>query len=61
MRSDLTKTEVLLFRQLITDRREDRFRRAGKAAGEMNLNLLRSCVDEIERLEGLKGKMNAEG
>lgn len=58
MRPDLTKTEVLLLRQLITDRREDRFRRAQKAAADMDNRLLKGCVEEIERLDELKEKLD---
>ena len=58
MRPDLTKTEVLLLRQLITDRREDRFRRAQKAASDMDNGVLSGCVDEIQRLDALKEKLN---
>lgn len=58
MRPDLTKTEVLLLRQLITDRREERFRRAEKAASDMDNGVLKGCVDEIERLDALKEKLD---
>ena len=58
MRPDLTKTEVLLLRQLITDRREDRFRRAEKAASDMDNGVLSGCVEEIQRLDALKEKLN---
>ena len=58
MRPDLTKTEVLLLRQLITDRREERFRRAEKAASDMDNRLLKGCVEEIERLDELKEKLD---
>lgn len=58
MKPDLTKTEVLLLRQLITDRREDRFRRAEKAASDMDNGVLKGCVDEIERLDALKEKLD---
>ena len=61
MKPDLTKTEVLLLRQLITDRMENRFRTAEKASAEMNLKTLRGCADEIDRLEGLKEKLKDDG
>ena len=60
MRPDLTKTEVLLLRQLITDRVENRFRTAEKAAADMDRKTLRGCVDEIEELEALREKVKNE-
>ena len=58
MKPDLTKTEVLLLRQLITDRREERFRRAEKAASDMDNGVLSGCVEEIQRLDALKEKLD---
>ena len=54
---EFTTEEVLLIRQLISDRIENRFRMAEKASAEMNLKTLKGCTDEIGRLESLKERM----
>ena len=60
MKIDLTQKEVVLVRQLITDRREERFRRAEKAAADMDNGVLSGCVDEIERLDALEEKLGGK-
>jgi len=60
MKIDLTQKEIVLVRQLITDRVENRFRTAEKAAADMDRKTLRGCVDEIEELEALREKVNGK-
>lgn len=51
------RTERLMMRQLVTDRVADRFRMAQKAAEGMDIVLLKSCVDELVRLDELAVKL----
>jgi len=60
MKIDLTQKEVVLVRQLITDRVENRFRTAEKAASDMDNGVLSGCVDEIERLDALEEKLGGK-
>ena len=61
MKIEFTTEEVLLIRQLISDRIENRFETASVAASAMNRKTLRGCADEIERLESLKERMTLGG
>ena len=55
-----TQTEKLMMKQLVTDRVADRFRMAQKAAEGMDIVLLKGCVDELVRLDGLAAKLSEE-
>lgn len=52
--------EIVMLRQLVTDRIENRFAYAVRAAQSMDSKALASVTDEINRLEVLKGKLMEE-
>lgn len=52
--------EIVMLRQLVTDRIENRFAYAVRAAQGMDSKALTSVSDEINRLEILKGKLMEE-
>ena len=52
--------EIVMLRQLVTDRIENRFAYAVRAAQSMDSKALASVTDEINRLEILKGKLMEE-
>lgn len=54
------RTEMLMMRQLVTDRVADRFRMAQKAAEKMDIVLLKGCVDELVRLDELAVKLTVK-
>ena len=53
-----TYSEILMMRQLVTDRIENRFAYAQKAAERMDIVLLKGCVDELVRLDELAVKLS---
>ena len=55
-----TYSEILMMRQLVTDRIENRFAYAQKTACEMNVRALSAVTSEIERLEVLRTKLTEE-
>lgn len=54
------RTEMLMMRQLVGDRVADRFRMAQKAAENMDIVLLKGCVDELVRLDEMAAKLSEE-
>ena len=55
-----TYSEILMMRQLVTDRIENRFAYAQKAAERMDIVLLKGCVDELVRLDELAVKLTVK-
>ena len=55
-----TYSEILMMRQLVNDRIENRFAYAEKVASERNLRTLSAVTMELERLETLQGKLSEE-
>ena len=57
MKLDLTQTEVLLLKTMITDRMQQRFEKARIAADNMDNKVLKACAEEIDRMEILERKL----
>ena len=57
MRLDLTQTEVLLLKTMITDRMQQKFEKARIAADNMDNKVLKACAEEIDRMETLGRKL----
>ena len=55
-----TYSEILMMRQLVNDRIENRFTYAEKVASERNIRTLSAVTTELERLETLQGKLTEE-
>jgi len=55
-----TYSEILMMRQLVNDRIENRFAYAEKVASERNIRVLGAVTMELERLETLQGKLSEE-
>ena len=60
MKLDLTQTEVLLLKTMITDRMQQKFEKARIAADNMDNKVLRACAEEIDRMETLGKKLEGK-
>lgn len=55
-----TYSEIKILRTLVSDRIENRFAYAAKVSAEMNLDILRTTTDELNRLAMIKSKLMEE-
>lgn len=55
-----TYSEIKMLRTLVSDRIENRFAYAAKVSAEMNLDILRTITDELNRLAMIKSKLMEE-
>ena len=58
--SGFTYSEIKMLRTLVSDRIENRFAYASKVSAEMNLDILRTTTDELNRLALIKEKLMEE-